>query len=70
LFSFLRTCFNELLGRAAPFVILVFAARLFDLMPGSAMHGVSRERGIASLFRPIQFRVGDRTGFGWAWQNR
>jgi hypothetical protein len=70
LFGFLRTCFYELLGCAAPFFILVFAARLFDLMPGSAMHGVSRERGIPSLFWPIQFRVGDRAWFGWTRRNR
>ena len=70
LFGFLRARFDELLGRAATFVILVLAARLFDLMPGSAIHGVFRERGIASSFGSIQFRIGDRVWFGWTGRNR
>jgi len=67
LFGFLRTRFDELLGCAATFVILnlVLAAWLFDLMTGSPMHGVSRERWISSRFRPIQFRIGDHVWFGW-----
>ena len=69
-FGFLRARFDELLGRAATFVILVLAARLFDLMPGSPMHGVSRERGIASFFGPIQLRIGDRGWFSWTGRNR
>ena len=70
LFGFLRARVDELFGRAATFLILVLAARLFDLMPGSPMNGVSRERGIASFFGPIQFRIGDHVWFGWTGRNR
>lgn len=55
LFGFACASFDELLGRAAPLVILILASRLFDLVPGSPVCLVSRERGIASFFGSIQF---------------